>query len=232
MPGATVASVTCCSAPRPVKACMMPHTVPNRPTYGDTEPTEARKERLVSAASISRWKLARMARRAPSSRVAASLMRRSRSFWYSRMPLAKMRSIGPPCLAFCAAAAYRSFRLVPDQKSRSNSSFCVLMFFSARSLRKMAAQLVMEPINSSSMTSCTMKLALTTRWRMERSWFMDRVFAGCRKECAPASSSGRRPSRRGCGPRTAGCDPRAWRPPETPVAPAPCRPGRLLGAAR
>jgi hypothetical protein len=49
-------------------------------------------------------------------------MRRSRSFWYSRMPLAKMRSIGPALLAFCAAAAYSSLRLVPDQKLRSKPS--------------------------------------------------------------------------------------------------------------
>jgi hypothetical protein len=69
MPGATVASVTCCRLARPVKACMMPQTVPNRPTYGETEPTEARNDRLDSTSSISRWKLARMARRAPSSRV-------------------------------------------------------------------------------------------------------------------------------------------------------------------
>jgi hypothetical protein len=72
---------------------------------GETEPTEARKERLVSSASSSRWKLARMARRAPSSRAPLSVMRRSRSFWYSRMPLAKMRSMGPPRLAFWAAPA-------------------------------------------------------------------------------------------------------------------------------
>jgi hypothetical protein len=55
MPGATVASVTDCRLASPVKACMMPHTVPNNPTYGDTEPTDARKERCVSTASSSRW---------------------------------------------------------------------------------------------------------------------------------------------------------------------------------
>ena len=63
-----------------------------------------------------------MARRAPSSRVPASVTWRSRSFWYSRMPEAKMRSIGPANLAFCAAEENRSLRLVPDQKSRSKSS--------------------------------------------------------------------------------------------------------------
>jgi hypothetical protein len=113
-----------------------------------------------------------MARRAPSSNVPASLMRRSRSFWNSRMPLAKMRSMGPACLAFCVAAASRSFRLVPDQNSRSKSSLSDFTRLSANSLRKMAAQLVTETTTSSSMTSCTTRLALSTRWRMDRSWFM------------------------------------------------------------
>ncbi len=40
---------------RPRNAFMMPHTVPKRPTYGLTEPTEARKDRCDSSASISRW---------------------------------------------------------------------------------------------------------------------------------------------------------------------------------
>ena len=41
MPGATVASVACCTLPSPWKAVMMPHTVPNRPTYGLVEPMVA-----------------------------------------------------------------------------------------------------------------------------------------------------------------------------------------------
>ena len=45
---------------------MIPHTVPKRPTYGLTEPVEARKARWRSRKSISRWKVARIARRAPS----------------------------------------------------------------------------------------------------------------------------------------------------------------------
>ena len=55
-----------------------------------------------------------------------------------------MRSIGPAILAFCAAAEKRSFRLVPDQKSRSKSSLSVLTRLRANSLRKMAAQLAMD----------------------------------------------------------------------------------------
>src|SRR5450830_621730 len=67
MPGATTASVACWTLARPRKAFMMPQTVPSRPMYGETEPTEARKARCDSSTSISRWKAARMARRAPSS---------------------------------------------------------------------------------------------------------------------------------------------------------------------
>jgi hypothetical protein len=66
------------------------------------------------------------------------------------MPLAKMRSMGPAILAFWVAAPNNSFRLLPDQKSRSNSSFRACTRLSATSLRKMAAQLATDtPINSS-----------------------------------------------------------------------------------
>ncbi|MNT89812.1 hypothetical protein D3C72_2306070 [compost metagenome] len=60
-------------------------------------------DRPDSISSISRWKLARMARRVPSSRVSGLVMWRSRSFWYSRMPLAKMRSMGPQVLTLWMA---------------------------------------------------------------------------------------------------------------------------------
>ena len=43
-----------CRFDSPMNACMMPHTVPNRPTYGDTEPTEARNDRFDSITSSSR----------------------------------------------------------------------------------------------------------------------------------------------------------------------------------
>ena len=62
--------------------------------------------------------------------------------------------------------------LVPDQNSRSKVSLNALMRFSAKYLRKMAAQLVMDTTISSAITACTTKLALSTRWSMDRSWFM------------------------------------------------------------
>src|SRR5688572_24770880 len=37
IPGATMASVTCCTFPIEVNAFMIPHTVPNNPTYGPVD---------------------------------------------------------------------------------------------------------------------------------------------------------------------------------------------------
>jgi hypothetical protein len=42
IPGATVDSVACCTWDKPRNEFMMPHTVPNKPIYGLTEPTVAR----------------------------------------------------------------------------------------------------------------------------------------------------------------------------------------------
>ena len=78
-----------------------------------------------------------------------------------------MRSMGPAFLAFCAALANRSFRLVPDQNSRSKSSLSDFTRLSANSLRKMAAQLAMETLSSSNITSCTTQLACSTRFKMD-----------------------------------------------------------------
>ena len=62
MPGATAASVACCTLARPRKAFMIPQTVPNRPMYGLTDPADARNASDDSSASISRWNDARIAR--------------------------------------------------------------------------------------------------------------------------------------------------------------------------
>jgi hypothetical protein len=52
------------------------------------------------------------------------------------MPEAKMRSMGPANLAFWAAEANSSFRLVPDQNSRSKSSLRARMRFEREVLAK------------------------------------------------------------------------------------------------
>ena len=54
MAGATTASVACCTFPRPWNALMIPHTVPNSPTYGLVEPIVASVERFCSSGSVSR----------------------------------------------------------------------------------------------------------------------------------------------------------------------------------
>ena len=86
-----------------------------------------------------------------------------------------MRSIGPESLAFLAADAYNSFRLVPDQNSRSNSSLRVLTRRREMILRKIAVQLVMDTPISISTTTCTTQLALSNKWTMEKSCVMSGV---------------------------------------------------------
>jgi hypothetical protein len=73
-----------------------------------------------------------------------------------------MRSIGPAAWRSARREANRSFRLVPDQNSRSKSSLSDFTRRSANSLRKIAAQLAIDTTSSSSITSCTTKLAPST----------------------------------------------------------------------
>ena len=54
MPGATTARDVFLEAAIDWNAFMMPHTVPNKPTKGETEPMEARKFMPFSILSISR----------------------------------------------------------------------------------------------------------------------------------------------------------------------------------
>ncbi len=80
-----------------------------------------------------------------------------------------MRSIGPANLACWAAEENSSFRLVPDQNSRSKSSLSKRVRLSEKYLRKMAAQLAIDTTIRSSTTSCTGRLACSRRERIERS---------------------------------------------------------------
>ena len=54
MPGATTARVVSWRAAMAEKLFMMPQTVPNRPTKGDTEPMVARRPSCCSMPSVSR----------------------------------------------------------------------------------------------------------------------------------------------------------------------------------
>ena len=52
--GATMDKVAFLTAAKATKACIMPHTVPNRPIYGEMEPMVARDARCDSSPSTSR----------------------------------------------------------------------------------------------------------------------------------------------------------------------------------
>jgi hypothetical protein len=94
-----------------------------------------------------------MALVAPSIKRELSEMRFSRSFWYSRMPLANILSMGPADLAFCVAAENSSFKLLPDQKSFSKFSLSERIFLSEKSFLKMTVQLVIETVNKTNTTN-------------------------------------------------------------------------------
>ena len=89
------------------------------------------------------------------------------------MPLAKIRSVGLPSRALRTAPWYRSFRLVPDQNSFSKSSVWRRTRFSRKTLRKMAAQLMMDTLISNKTTACTTQVASSMSWKTEKSWVMD-----------------------------------------------------------
>ena len=93
MPGATMASVACCTFPRPEKALMMPQTVPNSPTYGLVLPTVASVARLCSSRSISLQLRHAHRARAPSEQLLGGAAPLWRSRANSRNPNSKM----PPC---------------------------------------------------------------------------------------------------------------------------------------
>jgi hypothetical protein len=61
-PGATARNVAAPSVPKPWKASMMPHTVPNKPMKGVTAPVMASHGRLRSNRVISSEEEIRMAR--------------------------------------------------------------------------------------------------------------------------------------------------------------------------
>ena len=125
---------------------------------------------MVSITSISRWKLARMARgRRPSA--CPSVMRRSRSFWYSRMPLAKMRSMGRD--SWRSAPARQTGRSGWCRtRTRARSLVQRVHPFQGNSLRKMAAQLATETQQQQHDGLHHEAGAQHQLQRIDRSWFM------------------------------------------------------------
>src|SRR6516165_4021575 len=165
IPGATIASVACCTLPSEAKALMMPHTVPNSPTYGLVLPTVASVARLCSSRSISFSCATRIARREPSSSCSLpAALCRSRA--NSRKPNSKMPAmpVAPP---FDSIARYKVARSSPDQNRPSNRSASRRARPMMRRLRKMIAQELSDASSSSAMTICTGTLACTMSFRIE-----------------------------------------------------------------
>src|SRR6187399_1360523 len=167
MPGATICSVACCTPPSATNELRMPHTVPNRPTYGLVEPMVARLARLSSRRSSSLSWPTRMARRAPSSNCSGGMppcFRRANS----RKPNSKMLDmpVAPPRLSICRYSAVRS---PPFQKLLSKFSASSCARDSKARLRKMMAHENSEASSSRPMTPCTMGLACSTSRTIESS---------------------------------------------------------------
>src|SRR6185436_4170217 len=167
MPGATMASVACCTPPSATKALMMPHTVPNRPTYGLVEPMVARLASPSSMRSSSLSWPTRMARRAPSNNWSGGMplcLRRANS----RKPNSKMLDmpVAPPRLSICRSSVVRS---TPFQKLSSKFSASPWARDSSARLRKMMVQETSDASISRPMTTCTGMLASSTNRTIDSS---------------------------------------------------------------
>jgi hypothetical protein len=149
---------------------MMPHTVPNRPTYGLTEPVDARNERCRSRKSISRWNVARIARRAPSTMSLGSVPRWPRSLANSRKPASNTRSRLPIEWRLLTAPWYSELRSLPLQNSRSNLSVCRAARRIENHFWKMNIHDIKDTARSRNITALTIRLALTISVQMSRSW--------------------------------------------------------------
>ncbi len=126
MPGATTARLVFLLAAMAAKECMMPHTVPNRPTKGAVAPTEARKTIQRSIRSISRPTVTVMARstrsRTPPRTMSAPATREERR----HSPIAAPNTAAMGCTGLAPSWSYNSSRLPPDQNRSSNASACRL----------------------------------------------------------------------------------------------------------
>ena len=102
---------------------MIPHTVPNNPTKGPVEPTEARNVMWRSSPSISRPSVTSMTRSIRWARPAfwaTSAIPLAAERRHSRMAAIKIDAIG--LVGRSLIRSYRSSSDPPDQKASSNSS--------------------------------------------------------------------------------------------------------------
>ena len=154
------------------KLFMMPHTVPNRPTKGAVEPTEARKVICRSSCSISRPSVMSITRSMRSCRlvrmcsVAASPLAAQRR--HSRMAATKIADIGSGGLG--SRRSNRSSSEPPDQKASSNCLAWLRRRRSRSALSKMIAQVQNEASSSRIITILTMMSACRNRLTTDRSW--------------------------------------------------------------
>src|SRR5262245_2835650 len=165
MPGATTARLVFLVAAMEAKLFMMPHTVPNSPTNGAEEPTEARNPICRSSCSISRPSVMSMTRSIRSLRPALSSVVVSRPLAaerrHSRMAATKMDDSGSGGLL--PRRSNSSSSDPPDQKLSSN---CLALKPRPRMriiFEKMMAQLQNEARISARITTLTTMSACQNR---------------------------------------------------------------------
>ena len=210
-PGATVASVTCCRFDRPMKACMMPHTVPNRPTYG-RDRADRREERQVRLDGVQLALEARAHRpaRAVEQRagVGDALLAQLEELAHARGEDALHRrvdrllgGVGVEVVEVAAGPELALEVVVGRQRTRRRPN----------SLPKITVQLASDASISPAITTCTTMLAWRTSVTIEKSWFigvaLGRMSLGIRRgRKVPSStqpmrivpSASNRPARSAC----------------------------------
>ena len=158
MPGATTASEVFCACAMPVKLRMIPHTVPNSPTNGATEPTVARMFNRsdswsISLATAAPIAVASRSRVPPRSTCPPTVERR-----HSATPAVNTRAIGRS-LSLCSrwnASISSAF-----QKSRSNAAVLRRVAPSRKKKPRITAQVHTLAANSPIITVFTTQSA----WR-------------------------------------------------------------------
>ena len=167
IPGATMARVACCTFPSDENALMMPHTVPNRPTYG-TGAAHRRQGRQAVLEAVDFLQL-RDPHGAP--RALQQLVRGGTRLLAQARELAETKLENPGHAggaALDSMARYSCARSPPDQKRVSNRSASRRARPITRLLLKMIAQEVSEASSRMPITSCTGTLACTIRRIIDR----------------------------------------------------------------
>ena len=170
-----------------MNACMIPHTVPNRPTYGETEPTEARNDRL----RLDRVELALEARAHRAARAVeqgAGVVTR-RLAQLEELAHAARRRCAPS--APCQLGVLRGVGVQVGEVAAGPELALELVVRGAyppgrRACRRSPSSWRATD-SSPAITSCTTKLACSTRVKIERSWFIGAVLR--RMSCGDAAQA-------------------------------------------